>query len=463
MRTSTIIVLALAAVFELGCEQDQWLISLHSDAPVPQFGDRLLIEVLDEQGALACADCRHQIAAPQEAGWPVSLGIQRPDEGGERLHLRARLFRSAIADESGSPQSTALIDYLGRLPDDGETITNVTLNLAMSCFGVASDPVRRETCNPTTGRNGPEEALPSSKSTPRLRIGSWAPAREEPCVGPTPEGMVCIPGGIFLLGNPNLAFYSAAEDDAEGPERLVKLSPFFLDLDEFSTDQARRLVDQGQIEALYIDGKKHSDRNCFYVGSGEASTSASKPLNCIFRREAAALCASLGKRLPTEAEWEFAAGNRTRDSEWPWGDDGDPCRLAIVGIGRLWTDYGEDSSCNGISPNGGWPEATKPGGDVTLLGVRSLAGSLQEWVGDELEPYKASFWTPSDNFNYLENPFCRASKSRPGSQMVRGGSWCSPPFFSRASARHAMSFDNDAWSPSVGFRCAKPASPSDPE
>jgi formylglycine-generating enzyme required for sulfatase activity len=436
--------IALASCLERE-PSEQWLVMVFTDAPLPQFGDRLLLEVLDDEGAPACEGCRHQVGLDETSSWPLSFGVERH---GGRLHVRARLFRSATAGPDGQPRGSALIDQVGRLPPlpEGEKVT-VVFNLSMNCFGMPSHIAPYRGCDPDTARPADDHPLPRAGAAPTLRAGAWAPAREAPCASPAPEGMVCIPGGVFLLGTP--VYLPLRDDGEEAPEHLVKVSPYFLDRDEVSVGTVRRLVEAGHIERPAVYGGANT-RFCLYDGAAPDA-----PMNCAPFRFARDVCEALGKRLPWEAEWEYAAGNRGRESTWPWGDDDDVCDRANVARGDPSDRYGDetfgDSSClRGSSKYG--PLAFKAPNDVTELGVRNMAGSLDEWVADEFEPYASSFWTPPPGSSFLENPRCQSSQSRPGRRLVRGGSWAMPPYFSRATYRGLTT--NNGWSGDTGIRCA---------
>ncbi|MBW2455983.1 MAG: SUMF1/EgtB/PvdO family nonheme iron enzyme, partial [Deltaproteobacteria bacterium] len=316
-----------------GCEPDegparaQWVVVIGTDAAVPQFGDRLLLEVLDQNGALACNGCRRQLNAGNATDWPISFGVV-PTEGGAPLWVRATLYRTDHVGPDGLPQGTAQLQAMGKLPSPGDSMMQVGLELRMDCFGVLTDFGADTTCEPATGMAGTTPELRQIDSADELaKPGSWPAGLPVECSGAVPEGMVCVPGGVFLLGGP-LSFFGDAE-----PEHLVKLSAYALDTDELTVGEIRSLVDDGAIsstpQAQHPD-PKDVDGACTYDGGDDA-----RPVNCITRDLAQAACEAQGKRLPTEAEWEFAAGNRIRETSYPWGEDDDICVHAIVARGRF--------------------------------------------------------------------------------------------------------------------------------
>jgi formylglycine-generating enzyme required for sulfatase activity len=170
------------------------------------------------------------------------------------------------------------------------------------------------------------------------------------------------------------------------------------------------------------------------------------PVNCVSLAQARAACKALGKRLPTEAEWEYAAGNLGLETRYPWGS-GPPCDNAVVGVG-LGSDPSTSIDClkkNGDTPG---PKPVGSTGDVNALGVHDLAGNLSEWLEDEFQPYSdPTCWGPSATLHL--NPVCK-KKSLP---VVRGGSWQGQAIFAQISLRDAnINADAKRY---LGFRCAK--------
>lgn len=163
-----------------------------------------------------------------------------------------------------------------------------------------------------------------------------------------------------------------------------------------------------------------------HVGSDQAK--ADHPVNCIDYAQATAYCAFAGKRLPTEAEWEFAARG-TDGRAFPWGNN-EPtsCSMAVV-----------QKACVG-------PRGTRPAGaavdGASPFGALDMAGNVWEWVGDAFEPYPAG---------PVQDPVVRHKAGSKG--ILRGGSWELPAASARATTR--MSFFRTSGHMAVGFRCAR--------
>jgi formylglycine-generating enzyme required for sulfatase activity len=141
---------------------------------------------------------------------------------------------------------------------------------------------------------------------------------------------------------------------------------------------------------------------------------AEHPMNCVGAKQAATYCAWVKKRLPTEAEWEFAAGGSDGRS-FPWGA-ADPQKKPC------WDRPGGD-----IPYSGTCPVATHPD-DVSPFGVYDMAGNVSEWTTG---PAGAGF-------------------------IEKGGSWQTAARYSPPGIadRHDRSKQPDGGD-TTGFRCAR--------
>jgi serine/threonine protein kinase/formylglycine-generating enzyme required for sulfatase activity len=171
------------------------------------------------------------------------------------------------------------------------------------------------------------------------------------------------------------------------------------------------------------------------------------PVTQVTWDEAAAYCAWIGGRLPTEAEWEMAARERERRTVFPWGDAETPtgrvASLADADLVRalrpnrrlqidLFAAYSDGFAT--FSPVDAFPP--------NALGIAGLPGNAWEWTGDW---YGGQFYAESPE----ENPKGPVDGEL---RVVRGGSWASVAAELRASNRRAL--PPDTRSPVVGFRCA---------
>ena len=428
--------LALAGCGErLAPPLPQWRVQIATDASVPQFGDRLLVEVLDDAGQ-ACTGCRRQFGVADPSAWPVSFGIAAPESGSVRV--RARLYRASITGYDGTPGSDRLLDALVRLPTP-EEITDVGIRLSMGCFGVVAHPEADTSCDPESGALAPVPVAPPLADPSSLPVpGSWEPGLERDCPFAVESDMVCIPGGALLLGTPD--FVPIGWDVDPLPEQLVALSPFALDVDEMTVGRMRALVAQHGVPAPVP--KTPATPRCTYVATGDDEL----PVNCVTPAVARAACQALGRRLPTEAEWEYAAGNRDAETRYPWGTD-DPCDHAVVARGDA-TDVSASYACrtNPSVPAGPQPHDPETT-DVTRLGLRDMGGNMSEWVEDRLVPYyDEACWGEAPLLHV--DPLCAAA----GMPAARGGSWASLPMFAGVALRDASTGSPNE---GIGFRCAR--------
>jgi formylglycine-generating enzyme required for sulfatase activity len=449
---------ALACLWALGCSDEaparaQWTVLLATDAPVPQLGDRLLVEILGADGAPACEACRRVLAAGDPAAWPHSFGVV-PAKAGAAPRVRARLYRADHVGFDGLPRGGAPIDALARLAPADEPV-RVGLVLAVRCFGVAADPMAGTSCEPASGSAGPETTLARLDGAGEAalpRPGSWPGAALVPCAVEPPADMLCVPGGAFVMGSALASLSLGAE--ASVPERLVRLGPFALDRDEVTVGAVRALAGAGRLSHLPVPrgpDPQSLEGACTWLGVADAANDA-LPITCIDHPLAVEVCAALGKRLPTEAEWEWAAGNMTEESPYPWGYDDDVCAHAVVARGRFAGPLIEPTSCRA---QGGelLPWGPVPGGspaDVSFLGLRNLGGSVREWVADWLAAYDGPCWM--GGAPALVDPLCAAPQGVP-ERSLRGGGWESFAYSAHVYEREGLY----SQSPGVGLRCASTA------
>jgi formylglycine-generating enzyme required for sulfatase activity len=215
---------------------------------------------------------------------------------------------------------------------------------------------------------------------------------------------VSIPGGTFIMGSDNAG---------EAPRRRVAVRPF---------QMAKTEVTYGQYCACVSAGA------CAPPGR-EASKllSAEQPVVDVDWSQAQAFSKWVGGRLPSEAEWEYAARSAGKDWEYPWGNEHATCDRAVI---------------EGCSERGTLPVCSKPRGN-TAQGTCDMAGNVGEWVQDW---YHDSYSGAPADGSAWESP---AGSSR----VLRGGTWHDDAAFARSASRHR--YDPALRAYGLGFRPAR--------
>ncbi|HJQ70176.1 MAG TPA: formylglycine-generating enzyme family protein [Blastocatellia bacterium] len=258
--------------------------------------------------------------------------------------------------------------------------------------------------------------------------------------------MIFIRGGSFRMGTGDgFAF--------EGPVHEITLEPFWIDKHEVTVGEFAKFV---EATGYVTDAERFGWSAVFDVQSGEwratggsdwrhpegpgSKARETEPVTQVSYNDATAYARWAGKRLPTEAEWEYAARGGLAGKKYAWSDE---LRPQEKWLANWWqgefpaTDTAEDGY-RGRAPVG----AFAPNG----YGLYDMAGNVWEWCADWFDE---NYYRTSPKLN-------PAGPAKGAERVTRGGSWmCAENYCqgyrvaarSHSSAESAMN--------NLGFRCAR--------
>lgn len=315
-------------------------------------------------------------------------------------------------------------------------------------------PTLGATIDPALATQGTNEAG-GDGATPAF-IGPETPQ----AASVTPTDLVFVQGGSFTMGTTPVEATRAIEDcqdrdagidcniqytEDSTPAHPVTVNSFYIERYEVSHDQFLAFLNTlgpsgylngcGGYACAAVQGGATTDpdsRASYMKLDGVRFTLTtelyrSRPVTSVTWYGADAYCRSIGRRLPTEAEWERAARG-LEGRLYPWGSAWDPERARTSRPTNAGGPEPVDSFRNGITPEG----------------IYNLAGNVSEWTADW---YSATFYreVPAN----VIDPKGPVTGSR---KVLRGGDWDALPLFARSVHRR----DEDPLRPRgyIGFRCA---------
>jgi sulfatase modifying factor 1 len=295
------------------------------------------------------------------------------------------------------------------------------------------------------------------------RAATHARPAVQPAATRGKPALVALPGGPFRMGSDGAEGYA---QDGEGPSRDVRLSPFSIAPTTVTNAQFAAFVratgyvteaegvGRSFVFWLQVDETRRSALRrvpgglpwwldvpdaCWQRPQGPGSTIDERgdhPVVHVSWHDAMAYCGWAGMRLPTEAEWEYAARGGLSGARYPWGDD-----FGDEGEGLCNTWRGEFPSHPRTPPRTQPVTSHAPNGH----GLYNMAGNVWEWCADWFSPcYHAE--TPSDN---------PRGERVSGQRSMRGGSFlCHASYCNRyrVAGRHANTPSSSA--SHCGFRVA---------
>jgi formylglycine-generating enzyme required for sulfatase activity len=207
--------------------------------------------------------------------------------------------------------------------------------------------------------------------------------------------MVLIPAGSFEMGD-------HLDGLSNAPVHRVELDAFYMDVREVTVGQFREFVNQS--------GYKYASN---WDSVAKYSPGDDYPMIYVNWNDATAYAKWAGKRLPTEAEWEYAARGGLVGKRYPWGDE----------IDKTKAHYDSWNNGRGTTKVVGSFEANG-------YGLYDMAGNVREWCQDW---YGGNYYSSSP----AKNPPGPGSGSR---RVLRGGSWdCSCTYYLRVAGRYGNS------------------------
>lgn len=238
--------------------------------------------------------------------------------------------------------------------------------------------------------------------------------------------MIFIPEGTFQMGCP--------DEPNERPARYVSLSAFWIDKSPVTNREFNHFIDLGGyrdpewwLPEGWANIQKHNITHPNYWYDSHFN-SPECPVTGVSWWEAMAYAKFVGKALPTEAQWEYAAKG-TSSRRFPWGDQDATPQLANYSPNY---DTGERRTL---------PISVHPR-NVSFFGCWDMAGNVAEWCLDNYaETYsKVEGWRDPLHLIDVRTP-----------HVVRGGCWLYGEFYLRCTAR-------DYYDPNLrdnlnGFRC----------
>ncbi|MFA6435204.1 MAG: SUMF1/EgtB/PvdO family nonheme iron enzyme [Elusimicrobiales bacterium] len=272
---------------------------------------------------------------------------------------------------------------------------------------------------PVDFRDAPADTAPDGREIPEPAAAEAAGAVSAPAVE-----WVAIPGGEFVMGTD---IGGKGFEDA-GPSHTVTVKTFKMSRSAVTVAQYKECVDAHKCPA-----PAPGDYCNWGVEGRELH-----PINCVTWEQANRYAGFKGGRLPSEAEWEYAAKSGGKKGYlYPWGNESPSCAKAVM--------YGEDNF--GCGKGSTWPVCLKPEGNTGIEGLPAgkqlcdMAGNVWQWTLDRYQPSYAGG---------------TAGAAGPEARVIRGGSFLyTGDVFLRADHRsYAAPGSSNG---SIGFRIAKDA------
>ncbi len=319
-------------------------------------------------------------ASPASLGTVDSSALSKPSRASAAVATVNEVHPHAAQDRKSVPSDAGLVTIeKKRLPIMVGSVAILLLAIAGIAWYVASRP---KTTTPAT-------------PTPRRDVA-------------VPPGMVRIPSSPdFIMGRDD-------GNEFEGPAHKVPIKAFLMDETEVTNEAYQQFIDSTRRSAPKD-----------WVNGHYAIGDATLPVVWVSWHDATAYCESVGKRLPREEEWEYAARG-TDSRKYPYGNEWNP-RFSNA----------SESGFDRAQPVKTYPEGQSP------FSIFDMAGNVQEWTASDFSAYPGSPLPQEELRKYAE------------SKTLRGGALFAKAERQTTTDRYfsAPSTKNDY----TGFRCAKDA------
>jgi formylglycine-generating enzyme required for sulfatase activity len=301
------------------------------------------------------------------------------------------------------------------------------LPLALACAAGPASP-------PPAIPPAPSPA-PAPSPTPPLAPAPTPAPSSEPVASSSPPsadaatpGLACPEGEVPVPPTPAAGFVLGK--GIKGEHRVVLTHGFCMDANEATVRDFTRCVEAGACKEPW-----RGDPYSTYPSRLDM------PVNLVSWPKAHAYCEWAGKRLPTEAEWEWAATG-PEQARYPWGNEPEPScdNVDYTKFGAPKWEAGGDIGCGGGGPS---PVGTHPKGDRVWSGgaIHDLAGNVWEWIEDTYAPYAP---------DPVTDPVVRLELAV---HVIRGGGWNRSYAAMVVTYRGAAHFTYQV--PALGFRCVR--------
>lgn len=307
------------------------------------------------------------------------------------------------------------------------------LIFAFSTISLNSEPEITEVEATATLQSAVVAALTAIAPSPSpLPVPTTPPTpTPAPIVADTGARMLYVSGGMFRMGD------EEGERD-ERPSHIIILSPFFIDETEVTNGQYELCV---AADVCRAPARSNPTTHPAYYGD---PAFADYPVVFINWEQANTFCEWRDARLPTEAEWEMAAGFDPVQAlilRYPWGDAFDGTKLNFCDANCPSSDRDSewDDGHRDTAPVGSYPDGR------SAIGAYDMSGNVMEWVNDW---YDSRYYENSTDTNPMGPP-------EGDVKVLRGGSWLASADEVHVSARG--SFEPAVIQANLGFRCAMTA------